>query len=571
MPYQPTMLGTRYMVAAGHYLAAQAGFNILEDGGNAIDAGVASAMTLAVVQSDIVNVGGVAPMILYLAETNEVVTISGLGWWPKKAELDLFIREHNGTVPAGVRRSVIPAAPDAWLTALLRYGTKSFGEVAEGAIRCAREGFSMHETMAGTIESAKDGYANYPSNMAIMMPNGRVPEVGENFVQSDLARSLQYMVDEESSAASASGREAGLKAARAAFYEGDIAKAIAKFHREEGGLITEEDLREFHVAIEDPVKRTYWGIDVYTCGPWCQGPSLLQMMALVEGYDLKKMGHNSADYIHTVSEAIKLVFADRERYYADPRFVDVPLDILLSDAYSAERRKMIRSDEAWPEMPAHGAIDGFAPGGPSYSTALHAPAYMQHDTSYACAIDSHGNAFSVTPSDSCGASPLIPGLGLVASGRGSQNWAVEGHPCAIAPGKRPRLTPNPALAMIDGKMTMPFGTPGGDVQCQAMLQVFLNIHQFGLDPQEAIEAPRFSTFSHPSSFEPHQAEPGVLRLENRIDAGAGEDLAAKGHTVEWWPELTRKAGSVCAIVQDRETGRIAGGADARRQSRAIGW
>ena len=290
MPYQPTMLGTRYMVAAGHYLAAQAGFNILEDGGNAIDAGVASAMTLAVVQSDIVNVGGVAPMILYLAETNEVVTISGLGWWPKKAELDLFIREHNGTVPAGVRRSVIPAAPDAWLTALLRYGTKSFGEVAEGAIRCAREGFSMHETMAGTIESAKEGYANYPSNMAIMMPNGRVPEIGENFVQSDLARSLQYMVDEESSAASESGREAGLKAARAAFYEGDIAKAIAKFHREEGGLITEEDLREFHVAIEDPVKRTYWGIDVYTCGPWCQGPSLLQMMALVEGYDLKKDG-----------------------------------------------------------------------------------------------------------------------------------------------------------------------------------------------------------------------------------------------------------------------------------------
>ena len=569
MPFQPTMLGTRYMVSAGHYLATQAGYNILENGGNAVDAGVAAGIALAVVQSDIVNVGGVAPMIVYMAEKNEVVTISGLGWWPKAAKLDIFLREHNGTIPAGVRRSVMPAAPDAWITALSHYGTMRFGDVAEAAIRYARDGFSMHPTYQGTIESAQEGYARFPSNMAIMMPNGRVPDVGENFVQADLARSLQYMADEES--ASGKSRDDGLKAARAAFYEGDIAKTIAKFHREEGGFITEEDMREFRVAIEPPVKRRYWGIDVYTCGPWCQGPVLLQMMALLEAYDLKGMGHNSTEYIHTLAEAVKLAFSDRERYYGDPRFVDVPLDDLLAEDYNADRRGMIRADEAWAEAPPHGAVPGFEAQMAKTLSPPQAPEYVLHDTSYACAVDGDGNAFSTTPSDSCGASPIIPGLGLLASSRGSQGWAVEGHASAVAPGKRPRLTPNPAMALVDGKMTMPFGTPGGDVQCQAMLQVFLNIHQFGMDPQQAIESPRFSTFSNPSSFEPHESEPGVLRMENRIDEKTGEALAAKGHKVEWWPELTRKAGAVCAIVHDREAGQLSGGADARRQGRAMGW
>jgi len=569
MPFQPTMLGTRYMVSAGHYLATQAGFNILEAGGNAVDAGVAAGIALAVTQSDIVNVGGVAPMIIYLAEKNEVVTISGLGWWPKAAKLEIFLREHNGTVPAGVRRSVMPAAPDAWLTALKHFGTMSFGEVASASIRYARDGFPMHPTYRGSIEKTVEGYKRFPTNSAIMMPGGRIPEVGENFVQADLARTLQYMVDQETAAKG--GREAGLAAARAAFYEGDIAKAIARFHREQGGFMTEEDLRNFKVGIEPPDKRRFWGIDVYTCGVRCQGPVLLQMMALLEGYDLKAMGHNSVDYIHPLSEAIKLAFADRERFYGDPRYIDVPLETLLSKDYNSDRKGMIRKDEAWPAMPPHGAVAGFEAVEAKLLSPPKAPEYLLADTSYACAIDAKGNTFSTTPSDSCGASPLIPGLGIVASSRGSQGWAVEGHASAIAPGKRPRLTPNPALAMVDGKMTMPFGTPGGDVQCQAMLQVFLNIHQFGMDPQTAIEAPRVSTDSAPSSFEPHEADPGVLKIENRIDKGTGDALAGKGHKVEWWPEITRYAGAVCTIVHDREKGRLTGGADPRRMSRAMGW
>jgi gamma-glutamyltranspeptidase/glutathione hydrolase len=558
------------MVSAGHYLATQAGFNILEAGGNAVDAGVAAGIALAVTQSDIVNVGGVAPMIIYLAEKNEVVTVSGLGWWPKAAKLEIFLREHNGTVPAGVRRSVMPAAPDAWITALTHFGTMSFGEVAAASIRYARDGFPMHPTYRGSIEKSVEGYSRYPTNSAIMMPGGRIPEVGETFVQADLARTLQYMADEEAAAVS-KGREAGLAAARAAFYEGDIAQAIARFHREEGGFITEEDMRNFKVGIEPPVKRSYWGIDVYTCGVWCQGPVLLQMMALLENYDLRGMGHNSAEYIHTLSEAIKLAFADRERFYGDPRYIDVPLDTLLSKDYNRDRQAMIRENDAWPEMPPHGSVPGFEAVAAKLLSPPQAPEYLGHDTSYACAIDADGNTFSTTPSDSCGASPLIPGLGIVASSRGSQGWAVEGHASAIAPGKRPRLTPNPALAMVDGKMTMPFGTPGGDVQCQAMLQVFLNIHQFGMDPQTAIEAPRFSTYSAPSSFEPHESDPGKLKIENRIDEATGDALAAKGHKVEWWPEITRYAGAVCTIVHDKEKKRLSGGADPRRMSRAMGW
>ena len=433
MPYQPTMLGTRYMVSAGHYLATQAGYDILEAGGNAVDAGVAAGIALAVVQSDIVNVGGVAPMIVYLADKHEVVTISGLGWWPKAAELDIYLREHNGTVPAGVRRSVIPSAPDAWLTALGHFGTMGFGQVAEAAIRYARDGFSMHPTYQGTIESAKDGYANYPSNMAIMMPNGRVPHVGENFVQADLGRSLQYLADEEAAAAAKGDRESGLKAARAAFYEGDIAKAIAKFHREEGGFITEEDMREFHVALEPPVKRRYWGIDVYTCGPWCQGPSLLQMMSVLEGFDLKSMGHNSTDYVHTLAEAIKLTFADRERYYGDPRFVDVPLDALLSDDYVRERRAMIRPDEAWPGMPPHGAVEGYAAGGPASVAAAQAPQYLLHDTSLCLRGRQRRQRLLDHAERQLRRIADHPRPRLIASSRGSQNWAVEGIP---APSRR---------------------------------------------------------------------------------------------------------------------------------------
>lgn len=568
--YQPTMLGTRYMCAAGHYLASRAGFEVLEAGGNAVDAGVAAAMSLAVLQSDIVNVGGVAPMMVYLAETDEVVTISGLGYWPKKASLDTFIGPNGGAIPHGVLRSVIPAAPGAWTMALAKYGTMSFAEVSKAPIRYAREGFAMHPTLRESIDKTQDQLRRWPSNAAIYLPNDRVPEVGDNFVQVDLAKSLQYLADEETAAGGS--REDGLEAARKAFYEGDIAQAIVKYHAEHEGLMTAEDLRDFRVGIEAPVSRNYFGFDVYTCDTWCQGPVLLQIMSLLDGVDLKGMGHNSADYIHTILESIKLAFADRERYYGDPKFIDVPLDHLLSDEYTAARRAMIDPENAFPAMPPFGAVPGYSGGGGSGpSAAIHGAALIEYDTSYACAVDAQGNAFSVTPSDNSSSTPIIPGTGMVASGRGSQSWAVPEHASCVAPGKRPRLTPNPAIAVRKGKVTMPFGTPGGDVQCQAMTQVFLNINEFGMTPQEAIEAPRFATYSHPDSFEPHLSDPGKVKLENRIPQDTVAELERRGHVVEQWPELTRAAGAVCTIVHDKENGRLFGGADPRRQSGMMGW
>ncbi len=570
--HRPVVMGTRHLVVAGHYLAAHAGFQILEAGGNAVDAGVAAGIALGVLQSDMVNVAGVAPIILYLADRREVVTISGLGGWPRAVSLGLFHQSYGGRIPEGLLRTVVPAAPDAWITALERYGTMGFGEVAAAAIRFARDGFPMHPFMADQIRANADQYGRWPSNAAIYLPGGRPPQPGDIFRQTDLARTLQYMVDEEAHARG-QGREAGLRAARDAFYQGDIAAAIVKFHRDNGGLLTAEDLAEFRAGIEPPAHITFGDIDVYACGPWCQGPVLLQALNLLEGYDLRAQGHNSPRYIHTITEALKLAFADRHRYYGDPRFVEVPMAGLLSKAYAERRRALIREDEAWPEMPPAGdphSLSAIA-GDARVSQELRSSRSPGLDTSYVCVIDRYGNAFSATPSDTSSDTPVIPGTGLCPSSRGSQSWTDPHHASCVAPGKRPRLTPNPALALRDGRPFMVFGTPGGDVQPQAMLQAFLNIVLFGMDPQAAVEAPRFASYSFPDSFEPHSYYPGRLNIEGRISQETGAALSALGHQVHWWPHWVWRAGAVCCIVADAATGVLHGGADPRRPSYALGW
>lgn len=567
-------MGTRHMVASGHYLATQAGFQILEQGGNAIDAGVAAGIALGVVQSEFVNVAGVAPIMIYLAETREVLTISGLGYWPKSASCDYFQRNHGGAIPKGVERSVVPAAPDAWITALERFGTMRFGDVAASAIRFARDGFPMHSLMREIIRRYPDEYSRWPSTAAVYLPNGKPPETGDLFVQHDLGRTLQFLADEEASH-SAKGRKAGLQAARDAFYRGDIASTITAFYKQEGGLLAAEDLADFRVAIEPPVSSRFAGFELYACGPWCQGPVLLQALNILNGMDLKAMGHNSPAYIHAMVEALKLAMADRDAYYGDPRFVEVPINRLLSHEYAENRQKLIRPDRAAPGMPEAGTFDisvNHIPA-PEVSQGVDSQenADARLDTSYVCVVDDSGNIFSATPSDGSHNVPIVPGTGLSVSGRGSQSWTNPAHPSCIAPGKRPRLTPSPAMAIRDGELFIPFGTPGGDVQAQAMAQVFLNIAEFGMNPQDAIEAPRFATYSFPSSFEPHAYHPGRLNLESRIPASDGDTLRALGHDVEWWPDSTWLAGGVCAISSDRVTGIMSAGADPRRSSSALGW
>lgn len=568
--YRPTLTGTRHMISAGHHAAAHAGFTILEGGGNAVDAGVAAGIALGVLQTDLVNFAGVAPMMIYLAERREVVTIDGLGTWPRSADINVFIRQHGGRMPPGILRTVIPAAPYAWITALEKYGTLSFGDVAQAAIRLARDGFAMHWLMAEFIADHLEDYRRWPSSAEVFLPNGRPPKVGELFVQRDLGRTLQHMADQEAAHAKA-GRIAGLHAARDAFYRGDIAAAIARYHREHGGWVTMEDMAAYAVTFEPPVRTRFGDIDLYACGPWCQGPALPQALNIVSGLDLKALGHNSPEYVHVLAEALKLVYADRQRYYTDPRFGEVPMNVLLSESYAAERRKRIDPRRAAPGMPEAGQAGGAAAPRQKMPNAARGISVQEPDTSYVSVIDRHGNAFSATPSDASSSTPVIPGTGLCPSSRGSQSWCDPAHPAAVAPGKRPRLTCSPAMALRNGKAFMPFGSPGNDVQPQAMLQVFLNLNVFGMDLQAAIEAPRFATYSFPASSEPHVYYPARLNLEQRIARGTGDALAALGHDVRWWPELEWRAGAVCAVRANPDTGVLEGGADPRRLAYALGW
>jgi len=407
---RPMVMGTRHMAVAGHYGAAHAAFAILEAGGNAIDAGVAGGIALGVLQSDLVNVAGVAPIMIRVAKTREVVTISGLGTWPRAIAPDYFEKHCGGHIPHGVLRTVVPAAPDAWISALERYGTMSFGDCAAAAIRFARDGFPMYPLMSEMIGAHVDDYARWPSSAAIYLPGGRVPQSGERFVQRDLGRTLQYLADEEKAAAS-KGRAAGLQAARAAFYRGDVAKAIVDYHRANGGLLSRDDLADFHVAFEPPVRSRFGELDVYTCGAWCQGPVLLEVLNVLDGIDLRSMGHNSVDYVHTLTEAIKLAFADRERYFGDPRFVDVPLETLLSPAYAEARRARIDRERASPGMPPPGDARGRQARTEPMPTRERASAGA-HDTSHVSVIDEEGNVFAATPSDPSYDTPVSRRTGL---------------------------------------------------------------------------------------------------------------------------------------------------------------
>lgn len=571
---RPLVMGTNHVVAAGHYLSALAGLEMLEAGGNAVDAGVAAGIATGVLEGTHVSFAGVAPIIIRMA-TGAVETISGLGWWPAAATPEYFAKHYGGKIPVGVGRTVIPAAPDAWITALERHGTMRFADVAAPSIRIAREGFPVHAFMAKFIAKQRAMIERFPSTAEIYLPGGDLPAMGQVFVQTDLAATLQYMADEEWSEAR-HGRANGLAAARAAFYRGDIAAKILAFHREQGGLLTARDLAEFRVGIEKPVEGRFGDLVVWTCGPWCQGPMLLQTLNLLDPAALHAAGHNSPGAIHAITEAIKLAAADREAYYGDPRFMDVPIEALVSAAYAADRRRQIDPGRACPGMPSPGAPTGEPWHGDLLGDALgRAPAPILEDesaadTSYCCAVDRWGNVFSATPSDGNTACPVIPGTGFVASGRGSQSRADPDHPTCLAPGKRPRLTPNPAIAMKPGEFVLPFGTPGGDVQVQAMVQSLVNMSVFGMDPQSAVEAPRFASYSFPSSFAPFDYRPGVLAVEDRIPKQTADALTEKGHTIEWWPALAGEAGSMCMIHHDLASGVKSGAADPRRTAYAIG-
>lgn len=559
----PGSTGTRHAVSSGHHLASSAAFAVLEAGGNAIDAGCCAGMALAVLHADEVNFAGVAPIMIRRAD-GTTVSLDGLGTWPRNIPADLFVREHGGKIPNGLLRTVVPAAPDAWITALRDHGTMTFAEVSAAAVRLAGEGFPAFPLLVNGITSRQNGYRKYAANEAIYLPGGKPPAVGDRFVQADLARSIQLMADAEASAGGS--REAGLEAARAVFYEGELAELMVRYHEENGGYLTREDLAGFRSRYEKVYATRWRDLDVLTCGPWCQGPTLAQALQVLNAYGLDGLEHNGPEYVHVVVEALKGVFSDREHLYGDPSFVDVEIERLLSSEHGAARAALIDPERAHPGLPD--LIFGTEQPLPEPKDYDELPTVGEGATSYVCVVDRWGNAFSATPSDGASSSPVIPGTGFVPSLRGMQSRPEPEHPSGVAPGKRPRLTPNPAIVVRDDGSVMPFGCPGGDMQVQAMLQVLLNRFHFGFPLQEAINAPRFSTWSFPNSFAPFDYLPSRLFLEDRFPAETIAALETKGHSVRRWPAFTREAAAVEAIYADRQTGFLETGADPRQPAAA---
>jgi gamma-glutamyltranspeptidase / glutathione hydrolase len=534
---RPLLQGTFGMVAAGHYLAAAIGLSVLEKGGNAVDAGVATGFALALLKPQSVGIGGEVPILIHLKQEQRSVAINGQGWAPRAATIDWFRQRGIKLIPSdGFLPATVPAQFASWCTALRHFGTASLKDVLGPAVELAEGGFPVYTALRNNVIKVRERFAaEWPTSGAIYLRNGAPPEDGTLIKNPDWGRSLKGAID---ASLKQSDREAGIQAAIDYFYTGPVAQKAAAFVRSHKfldgsgdahyGLLTEEDFASYGARgtqIEDPVRATYRGIEVLKCGPWSQGPVLLQQLKLLEGFDLANLGHNTAEYLHIYLECAKLAFADRERYYGDPEFVDVPLGLLLSEDYAAERREMIDERRA--------SLD-LRPG----SVAMAAPVGAERwpvvtgDTTHVDAVDRWGNLFSATPSGGwIGSSPVVEGLGFPLGTRGQMFYLDERHANALVPGKRPRTTLTPSLALRDGQPWLAFGTPGGDQQDQWSLQFLLNVVDFGMELQEALDAPTVQSTHFPGSFYPHQAQPGGVRIESRIPSEVRDELSARGHKV----------------------------------------
>ena len=545
--FRPTLLAARYMVCAGHPLAAMAGMRVLEAGGNAVDAGVATGFALNVVQPDMANLGGVAPIVIR-QPNGRVTTIAGVGTWPRAATREQVAAAGGGRIPAGPARWLVPSAVDAWLTALERYGTWPAADALAPAIELADRGVPANDFLRHNLQIVLERRPEAIHTREVFLPDGCVPANGALIRQPHLAGTLRHLAAAERAAGGT--RAAGVRAARNAFYCGEIAERIGAFAREIGAFISTADLNGYAVEECEPVVAKYRGRTLYCGGPWSQAPALAQMLRVTEGFDLQ--GMSEPERSHVLIETVKLCLRDRNKYYGDPNFVDVPIANLLSDSHAAALWGQIRSIAS--QFPPPDVVAAASP-----------------DTTYACVVDAEGRAFSASPSDSTIlVSPMVPGLGFGISDRGLQASLDPSDPNVVAPGKRPRLTPSPAI-LVDADGVMPFGTPGGEVQVQAMLQFLVNHIDLGMDLQPAIEAPRWASFDVPATEDPHPAQPNLVQLESRAPETLSVGLRHAGHDVQPWPPLAALAGAICAIRRDSQTGVLRGGADPRRMSWAIGW
>ncbi len=558
------VMSTRGVVSSGHYLATEAGMTVLRKRGNAMDAAAAVGFALTVLQPHQTGIAGEVPMVIYCADEGKVWAVSGQGVAPREATLERFSAYGLDVIPGdGFLPAVVPATVASWILLLQRFGTMGLADVLEPAVELAGNGFPVYDALHSSIGAGAERFRKeWPSSADVFMPGGEVPAVGSVWRQADWARTFNRLIAAESGAGS---REEGLQAAHDEFYRGEIARRIVEFCRATSildasgephtGLLTLEDLAGYKAKVEEPVETVYRGNRVYKCSSWTQGPVLLQVLNLLENFDLRTMGHNSSGYIHTVIECMKLALADREFYYGDPEFAHVPFERLLSAGYARERCRLVDEHAASMELRPGGKpalrAENISDVNAAFAKGSHGG--IGEDTTKLEVIDGAGNMVSATTSGGwMSSSPVIPGLGFPLGTRGQMFSLVPGHPNCLEPGKRPRTTLTPSLLERDGKLRMAFGSPGGDCQDQWALQFLLNVLEFGMSLQEAVEAPTFWTAHIPSSFYPRAAEPGAVYLEGRIGKTAHAELAARGHVVHVVGDWV--GGNTLAASIDLETG-----------------
>jgi len=572
---RPEILGTHGIVAAGRHYSVDAGMQILRQGGNAIDAGVATVFAASVVEISHFGFGGESPAIIFDAKNHEVIVVNGQGPAPRAAAPALF--QKQGRVPGnGPLGATIPAMVDAMAIALEAKGTMRLEQVMQPAIELA-DGFPMYAFLRNFLVSERKATEQYPSSASTYYPNGHVAEVGEMFRQPNLARTMRAIVSaEKASFAKEHDRAKAIRAGRDAFYTGDIARRIAAADHAAGGVFTYDDLATYHGSIEKPTTTNFHGYDVYKAGAWNQGPVLLETLNILEGIDLKSMGPGSASYLHTVHEAIKLAYDDRNAYLGDPAFTQVPMAGLLAKPYAAARRALIGERASLD----HRIGDPFA-----FDSSATPPAvrYTPHsqgtrgpakigDTTCVDVVDKDGNLFSATPSSGwlLGGAFVAGDTGVPLSNRMQVFDLDPASPNVLAGGKRPRTTLTPTIVLQNGKPFLATSTPGGDSQDQQILNVLLNMFVFGMDIQHAIEMPRINSLHPFSSFDSHESDPGVLEIENRIPMNVRDDLAARGHKLKVLGPYSMSTG-VVAVGVDPASGTLRGGADPRRERYIFGW
>ena len=571
---RPRVMGTRGVISTGHYLATLAGMEVFRKGGNAFDAGVSAAMALKVTKMGDAGWTGVAPLILYSAEEDRVITRVGAGTTPAKATLAHF-REHGKTP---INTALIPADVDVWLATLGEYGTFSFEEASAAALEVAEGGYHLYKHQKGLLDSRQAQILRFPYNVSFWFLNGvGEQELGDRMVNAGLGKLIRYMRDAEKKAlAGGASRSEAIWAARDAFYKGEPARAAAKLYAGfDDGLVTYEDLATYESKWMEPLHTSYRGYDVYVCDGWSQGPRFILFLNMLENFDVEALDYNTADYIHVLSQIIELGMADSHKYIGDPDVVETP-EALYTKAYAKKRIELIDRDKAFEDMPPWGdpaKMESVATDAPDAlaRTGAVIEELPLGDTTSLNVMDGEGNLFSMTESDGHMGSPMIPGWGF---GLGTRMRQLNLDPSlanVMAPKKRPRNTNTPVLVMKDGKPFMGLSTPGGDQQIQAMMQVLLNVIVWGMSPEHAVDQPRFGSYNFSGTGEEVNRNPGVLKLEDRIPQHTFEALRAKGHHVEPWGLWNWQTGALTVTYRDPETDLMIAAGDVRRETLSLAY